>query len=319
MAKASSSKKVQRAAKAAAQSRGASERREIGFPLLVIVLVVALAGLVWFARGSRDPVISPTIEDHWHSAYTVFDCGNRMPIFTGANDPDGIHSHGDSLIHIHPRNSSATGEDARVGVFLETMNAEITTEGIFANNGEFTPLLAADGCNGQPASIRAARWNLGAAGGPAIIDAFDDNFNDIRFLQDGEGFTFARVPVGEDPPPPPFDVITALRGVGSVIEYEAPPETDPVDPGFEVDPELTPIDPGTEYPTIPTEPTDTTETGETTEPTDTTEPSDTTETTEPTDPVETTEASESVETTEAPESVDTTEAPDTTETTEGDN
>ena len=109
---------------------------------LVVVLGVVL---VIAARGSRDPVTSPTTEDHWHSAYTIYDCGVAVPALQGQVDPDGIHSHGDSLIHIHPYNSSATGEDARLGVFLETMNASIDVDGIFAENGEFPPILTEDG------------------------------------------------------------------------------------------------------------------------------------------------------------------------------
>ena len=229
MAKASSSKKVQRAARAASSSRGASERRQLGFPLVVVLVVVLGVVLVVVARGSRDPLTSPTTKDHWHSAYTIYDCGERVPLFQGqvdANgfdiDPDGIHSHGDSLIHIHPRNSSATGEDARLGVFLDTMNASIDVDGIFTDNGEFAPILAEDGCDGEPGVIKVARWNIGAAGGPEIIEVYEDDFDDIRLLGDAEGFSFALVAVGDDPPPPASDVVTSLVGVGSNVEWEIP-------------------------------------------------------------------------------------------------
>ncbi len=228
MAKASSSKKVQKAARATASSKGASERRQIGFPLVVVLIVLFGIGLVVMARGSRDPITSPTTADHWHSAYTMFDCGSPLPNLSGSNDPDGIHSHNDSIIHIHPRNSSATGSDARVGVFLDTMNADITSEGIFANNGEFAAVLAADGCNGEAAAIKAARWQLQIGGEPTLVEVFEDNFRDIRLLGDGEGFSFARVPVAEDPPPPLPEVVASLVGVGSAIDY-LPPTTTTID------------------------------------------------------------------------------------------
>ena len=225
MAKASSSKKVERAVRAAASSKSASERRQLGFPLIVALVVVLGVVLVVAARGSRDPLTSPTTDDHWHSAYTIYDCGVPVPAFQASADPDGIHSHGDSLIHIHPYNSSATGEDARLGVFLETMNASIDVDGIFAENGEFPPILTEDGCDGQTAVVQVARWNIGASGGPAIVEVYEDDFDDIRLLNDGEGFTFALVAVGEDPPPPAPEVITSLVGVGSEIQWEV---TDPV-------------------------------------------------------------------------------------------
>ncbi|MCY3850988.1 MAG: hypothetical protein OXF75_09340 [Acidimicrobiaceae bacterium] len=222
MAKASSSKKVQRAARAAASSKGASERRQLGFPLIVVLVVVLGVVLVVVARGSRDPLTSPTTADHWHSAYAIYNCGVQMPHFQGQTDPDGIHSHGDSLIHIHPYNSSATGEDARLGVFLDTMNASIEVDGIFTDNGEFAPILAEDGCDGEPAEIKVARWSLGASDGPEIIEVYEDDFDDIRLLDDGEGFSFALVPVGEDPPPPDAEVISSLVGVGAEIDWEIP-------------------------------------------------------------------------------------------------
>ena len=231
MARASSSKKVQRAARAAASSRGASERRNLGFPIVVALVVVLGVVLVVLARGSRDPLTSPTTEDHWHAAYSVYNCGTQMPRFQGQTDPDGIHSHGDSLIHIHPYNSSATGEDARLGVFLDTMNASIEVDGIFADNGEFSPILAEDGCDGEPGVIKVARWNLGASEGPEIIEVYEDDFDDIRLLDDGEGFSFALVAVGDDPPPPASDTVAALIGVGSQIEWEGEPSTTPSDPG----------------------------------------------------------------------------------------
>ncbi len=222
MAKASSSKKVQRAARAASSSRGASERRQLGFPLVVVLVVVLGVVLVVVARGSRDPLTSPTTKDHWHSAYTIYDCGERVPPFRNQLDPDGIHSHGDSLIHIHPYNSSATGDDARLGVFLDAMDASIDVEGIFAESGEFAPILTEDGCDGEPAVVKVARWNIGAAGGPEITEVYEDDFDDIRLLDDGEGFTFALVAVGDDPPPPPPAVIVSLVGVGSEIQWEGP-------------------------------------------------------------------------------------------------
>lgn len=232
MAKASSSKKVQRAARAAASSRGKSKLRRFGFTLFVFIIVVLGSVMVVLARGSRDPVTAPTTGDHWHSAYSIYNCGALMPWLSGQADPDGIHSHGDSIIHIHPRNSSATGDDARTGVFFETMNVSVSAEGIFANNGEFAPIVAEDGCDGTPGVIKAARWNVAPGVEPELVEVFEDNFNDIRLLRDGEGFSFALVPEGEDPPPPDAEVVASLVGVGADIQWPGPDPltTTPEDP-----------------------------------------------------------------------------------------
>ena len=57
------------------------------------------------------------------------------------------------------------------------------------------------------------------------MEVHEDDFDDIRLLEDGEGFTFALVPVGEDPPPPGPEVVASLVGVGTEIQWET---TDPL-------------------------------------------------------------------------------------------
>ena len=207
MGKASSSKKVQRAAKAAASSRGAAESRELGFPLVVGLVVVLGIGLVFLARENRAPATPPAIGDHWHSAYTIYDCGTEVPFFLGTADPDGIHSHQDSLVHIHPFNSSATGEDATLGVLFEAMRATVSRDAI--TTPEAGVLSAADGCGDEPAVIKVARYQVD--GGVEIVSVFDDDFDDIQLLQDREAFSIAKVPVGENPPPPSAAVPRRFR------------------------------------------------------------------------------------------------------------
>ena len=113
MANPSSSKKVQRAARAASASKSVRERREIVFPLALAMVVILGVALVVFARSSRAPASAPRVgNDHWHSAYAIFDCDRFLPAFTSAADPDGIHSHQDGVVHVHPWNSSAAGEQA---------------------------------------------------------------------------------------------------------------------------------------------------------------------------------------------------------------
>lgn len=198
MGKASSSKKVQRAAKAAASSRGASESRELGFPLVVGLIVVLGIGLVFLARENRAPASPPVIGDHWHAAYSIYDCGTERPFFQGSADPDGIHSHQDSLVHIHPFNSSATGDDATLGVLFEAMRATVSRDAI--TTPEAGVISTADGCDGEPAVIKVARYQVD--GGVQIVSVFDDDFDDIQLLQDREAFSIAKVAVGENPPPP---------------------------------------------------------------------------------------------------------------------
>ena len=68
MGKASSAKKIARAERVGATS-GPSERRAIGYPSAVALVIVLGLALVVFARATRDAEASPTLQDHWHAAY----------------------------------------------------------------------------------------------------------------------------------------------------------------------------------------------------------------------------------------------------------
>ncbi len=216
--KASSSKKVQRAAKAAASSRGASEKRELGFPLTVAAVVVLGIALVLIARQNRE-VVAPTTADHWHSAYTVYDCGTVVADFMATADPDGIHSHQDGLIHIHPFNSSATGDDAQMSVFFEAMGATVDTDEITGR--EFPDIVADEGCGGEAAVIKVGRFEVDPE--VRLVAVYDKDFEDIQFLGDREAFTIAKVPVGEDPPAPSAESLAQLdASTGSDLISQSP-------------------------------------------------------------------------------------------------
>ena len=245
MAKPSSSKKVQRAARAASTSKGARERREIAFPLALAVVVVLGVALVVFARSSRAPAAAPRVgNDHWHSAYGVYDCDRFLPAFTSAADPDGIHSHQDGVVHIHPWNSSAAGDRADLDVFFEAMGARVTDDEI--SGPGIGVLEAGSDCNGEPTVIRAVRFTRvdpdpDEAGADEPVstlseiyeatDTYSDDFGDVRLLGDLEAFTFARVPVDAEIPPPPEDRLqTALAAsAGNLLSTGPETELDPTD------------------------------------------------------------------------------------------
>lgn len=222
-----SGSKVSRAASiGASPSSSSRERRVIGFPAVVALIILAGIGLVVFARSTRDSTQTrPTLEDHWHSAYGIYDCAtdSLQPTFTSNFDPDGIHSHNDGLIHIHPFTASVTGEAATMSVFFDAMGAEVTVDGIVAENGEFEPLEAGVECDGETAIIQVARWNNAAAAqaGEPPDEIFTDDFGDILFLGDGEAFMIARAPEGADLPAP--GNIPALAEVSPLLAFD--PET----------------------------------------------------------------------------------------------
>ncbi len=241
MARGSSSKKVQRAARAAAASRGARERRERGFPLALATVLVLGVAMVMFARASRAPAVPPEIEDHWHGAYAVYDCDRFLEPFLSDSDPDGIHSHRDGVIHIHPWNSSATGDDARLQVFFDAMGVRVTDDEI--SGPGIGVLEAGSDCNGQPTVIRVGRFALpetldqpvvpdeGFASQMVLVDTYTDDFGDVRILEDLEAFTIARIPADAEIPPPPEERIqtSVVASAGNLLSEGPRADVDPTD------------------------------------------------------------------------------------------
>ncbi len=202
MGKASSSKKVARAARAG-RTTSSTERRDWGFPLAVLLVVVLGVGLVIYSRASRDATAAPRVDpqDHWHSAYGIYDCrtDSWVPDLQGTDDPDGIHSHQDGLIHVHPFNSSASGADAQIHVFAEAMGIEINTEGITLDDG--TGMEAGAECEGEEAIIQIHRWD--ADNLELEPDVFTEDLGDVRFRKDREAFVIALAPEGAELELPP--------------------------------------------------------------------------------------------------------------------
>ena len=212
----------------------------MGFPLVLVAVVILGMVLVVFARSSRAPAAAPRVgNDHWHSAYAVYDCDRFLPAFTSAADPDGIHSHQDGVIHIHPWNSSAAGDDARLDVFLEAMGVRITDDEI--SGPGIGVLEAGSDCNGEPTVIRAVRFTRidldpddpgadepvsGISDIYEAVEEYADDFSDVRLLDDLEAFTFARVPAGAEVPPPPEARLQTAFGASAGNLVSTGPETD---------------------------------------------------------------------------------------------
>lgn len=230
MGKASSAKKIARAARAGATT-GPSERREIGFPTLVAAIIIVGLGLVVWARTTRDVQPQPTLQDHWHSAYGIYDCTSDsfLSPFQSQFDPEGIHSHQDSLIHIHPFSDAVTGKKATFQIFMDAMGAEFTDDGIELPGDQM--LQTGVECDGEPAVIQIARWTNGIIAEGAPDEIITENFGDIRFLANGEAFTIARAPIGADiPAPEAINQLSEVLGLGRGEGIEPPNRDSPPGP-----------------------------------------------------------------------------------------
>jgi hypothetical protein len=218
MGKASSAKKVARAARAGGSTK--RERPKIGFPLAVFVIVVLGTSLVVFARTSREPAsASPPSylnSDHWHAAYGVYVCDAFLPAWVDAGeDRDGIHTHGDGIIHIHPFSGSASGTKARLSVFAKQVGVTFTDDGFTTPDG--TEYKNGYDCNGQPAKVTVTEWYPDDPTKPGQV--YESNFNNIVFDTDRAAYTIAVVPDGVVPPMPEsvptLDNLTDVAGSGA--------------------------------------------------------------------------------------------------------
>ncbi len=120
MGKASSNKKVQRAARAGGRV-SSGQPRSLLFPGIITLVVVLGIALVVYARDQRldeDLGGVPQLGDHIHQAIGVNVCGEWKGDIPEFESPVGIHTHGDAVIHIHPFSQLGAGANATLGRYF---------------------------------------------------------------------------------------------------------------------------------------------------------------------------------------------------------
>jgi hypothetical protein len=260
--KASSAKKVARVAKSGKGSKVRSGQGQVFYISIAVVAVLGLALIVFARQSGRDTRVAspPTLSDHWHEAYGVYVCGDGfLPPITVQDDPIGIHSHADGLIHIHPFSSEATGANAKLGVFLEATGTELSNSKLELPNDGGTWETGYECPDGQTVnSLRVAYWpNSAATGDPTI---YTSDFDNIRFTQDGGVYVIAVVP--DD-----FDFEGLAQQLPSLSQLAAPVDV--------TDPTVTSVPGGTTVPGTTTVPGATTAPGATTVPAGSADPTTT--------------------------------------------
>lgn len=222
MGKASSSKKVARAARAAGRP---GTGRSYGWPLVIAGVVIVGLLLIIISRGKTEGSVAPKLGDHWHAAYGVYDCGTFLPPLSDVTqDVSGLHTHDDGLMHIHPFGTSYTGTGANIGNWGETAGLEISdtsfrSGSVERNNGD-------ECAEGEPGTVQLKVWDSpDDAEGRSIEGDFAD-----YAPQDSSMWVVAFVPEGTDIPKPPDDRIAALRAPSDVegASTTVPPVT--IDP-----------------------------------------------------------------------------------------
>ncbi len=228
MGKASSAKKVARAARTGGGRTRRGTTSWVWPGLMAAVVILGTAGIV-YSRDQRQPDNTRPLAaapgragDHWHSAIGYYICGTFTPNLPEGSDPLGIHGHGDNVVHIHPFGASSSGKRAKLSVYLDTVGADISATKIelpgqdAKSNGDKCP-------EGKEGVVQAKVWDTRDASDKGRV--VEGNPSDI-LPKDGQLITVAFVPKGADIPKPPSESgLDALTDVGTPTTTTLPATT----------------------------------------------------------------------------------------------
>lgn len=220
MGKASSSKKV---ARAAGIGGGRSHRRQTPWSYFGIIALIVILGVVGTV-ASRDRRLSqingagntpPTVGTTWNEGYAVYACGKFLdPISTKAPDPQGITTREPGIINIHPTVKAAAGKNATLGKFANAVGMTLNAAELRVPGG--TLYQDGNSCEGQPGHVYVKQF---AYIGDTVGQLYDGSKGQLPKLdprsvplQDQALITIAFVPKSEAAkiPPPPSSVTSAL-------------------------------------------------------------------------------------------------------------
>ena len=235
MGKASSTKKVARAARAGGRV-SSGQPRGLLFPGVLVLIVALGVSLVVYARNDRssqEKGAFPQLGDHIHTAIGFNVCGqflNNLPEFAGKV---GLHTHGDGLIHVEPASQLGTGSNATLGLFTREATAsnppvdlEISDKG-FSYMG--TKYGEGDSCKGvKDPQLRLAYWaDPQTAGSKPVVTT--GGFKDRLLTTDGAAVTlYLGDPDAEIPLP---RTVGDLPAVGSASPADMSSTTTTAAPG----------------------------------------------------------------------------------------
>jgi hypothetical protein len=190
--------------------------------------VASFAAVQWSESEPPSPTVAPgalpvtpgpTINDHWHTAYAFWLCGEWVTLQGALEEPgavgnqeylaSGIHSHDDGVIHIHPFTSAGSGPNATLGTFLAGYGVELGDDSL-----RFPPAQGPGDvpmrCGAEPARLTVTLWP--DADDPDESVVYTDRLADVP-LGDGAAMTIAVTSDGSVPLPPAAPNVAELGAV----------------------------------------------------------------------------------------------------------
>jgi hypothetical protein len=193
MGKASSSKKVARAAKAAGRP---GAKKSYAWPAAIGAVVIVGVLLVVLSFGGTSDATAPRIGDHWHAAYGIYDCDEFLPNLQDIqDDTSGIHTHGEGLMHIHPFASRYSGKGANLFHFGQQTGFKLTDKSFKVGN---VSRSNGDMCGKKPGRVELVVWQTPEDTSPKV------HLKDIADFapKNGNVWVLAFVPKGTKVPLP---------------------------------------------------------------------------------------------------------------------
>src|SRR3954469_17982227 len=137
MGKASSNKKVSRAARTGGGRTSRGRTPWAWYSSMALVVVLGVFGIVQ-SRDHRQDILSAGTKlsprlgspgkpaDHWHVAYGFYLCDNFAATLPDDAVKGGIHTHADGLMHVEPETVDDTGPHATAGRFLKLAGVTVS-------------------------------------------------------------------------------------------------------------------------------------------------------------------------------------------------
>ena len=135
----------------------------------------------------------------------------------------GVHSHGDGVIHYHPYSTKASGNRAKLGVFLTVYDIDISDTELKMPEDQGGETWSTDDtkCDGKDTDLVVRVWDHFDQ--PGVYHDVVTDFNNIRITNDGMVFVVAFVPKGTDIPQP--DWAAELPALGAADGGNVAPAT----------------------------------------------------------------------------------------------
>lgn len=230
MARPSSTKKVSRAAQTGGGRTTRGGQSALYWAFIALIVVLGVAGVVVSRDQRLDALDAPGADvrpragqDHWHTAYGIYICDQFVEPITDQRDPEGIHTHADGVIHVHPIVRRAAGRNATLSKFFDAVRLDLSDTRIEVPGGE-TYEEGDDQCDGEPGVMQ-----LKVKGQEEVITT---DIEDFVFGEDRQAITIAFAPRGAEIPLPPSEpTLDNLSDVTPSTTVPAPGSAPP--PGAE--------------------------------------------------------------------------------------